>query len=114
MGFVREFTGALLCLALATSSAAGEFSFAALGDTPYSGDEEARFPALIAEMNREALAFVIHVGDFKAAITVCSDALYLQRREWFQLSRHPFVFVPGDNEWTDCRRSLGAGYDPLE
>jgi hypothetical protein len=25
--------------------------------------------------------------------------------------RHPFIYVPGDNEWTDCHRSGG---DPLE
>ena len=36
-------------------------------------------------MNREALAFVVHVGDFKAAVAPCSDELFLQRREWFEL-----------------------------
>ena len=98
----------------ATSAAAAEFTFAAFGDTPYTQEEEGRFPALIAEMNREELAFVVHVGDFKAAWTRCTDELYAQRREWFDLSRHPFIFVPGDNEWTDCRRFSGGGYDPLE
>jgi hypothetical protein len=28
-------------------------------------------------------------------------------------SHTPFVFVPGDNDWTDCHRRAGA-YDPLE
>ena len=37
---------------------AAEFTFAAFGDTPYNADEEARFSAMIAEMNREPLAFV--------------------------------------------------------
>src|SRR5262245_35828317 len=114
MGFGRKFSGAILCLALAAGSAAAEFSFGAFGDTPYSADDEARFPGLIAEMNRESLALVVHVGDFKSAIAPCSDALYLQRREWFQLSHHPLVYLPGDNEWTDCRRTLGSGYDPVE
>jgi hypothetical protein len=40
------------------------FVFAALGDTPYSPDEEARFVWLLAELNRAGLAFVVHVGDF--------------------------------------------------
>lgn len=104
---------ALLLLPCA-SGAAASFTFGAFGDTPYSADEESRFIGLIAELNREPLAFVVHVGDFKSAIASCSDELFLERRAWFDLSRHPFVFVPGDNEWTDCRRTFGGGYDPLE
>ena len=103
-----------LCTAFACNLAAAEFTFAAFGDTPYTREEEARFPDLIAEMNREDLAFVVHVGDFKAAWMRCDDELFLQRREWFELSRHPFIFVPGDNEWTDCRRWSAGGFDPLE
>lgn len=103
-----------LCAASACNLAAAEFTFAALGDTPYTRDEEERFPDLISEMNREDLAFVAHVGDFKAANARCTDELFLQRREWFELSRHPFVYVPGDNEWTDCRRFAAGRYEPLE
>ncbi len=110
----RGFSVFALSAALISGGAAAEFVFAAFGDTPYTREEEARFPDLIAEMNREGLAFVVHVGDFKAARTRCSDELFLQRREWFDLFRHPFVFVPGDNEWTDCRRWSAGGYDPLE
>ena len=110
----RLIGGAALWLALCGGVGAADFTFAAFGDTPYTHDEEARFPDLIAEMNREPLAFVVHVGDFKAARARCSDELYLQRREWFGISRHPFVFVPGDNEWTDCKRFFAGGYDPLE
>lgn len=106
--------GLTLCLALAGDLPAAEFVFAALGDTPYSREEEARFPDLIAEMNREPLEFVVHVGDFKDARTRCDDALFLQRREWFDYSRHPFIYVPGDNEWTDCRRFAAGRYDPVE
>lgn len=91
-----------------------EYSFAALGDTPYNTEEEQQFIAMLAELNRSALAFAVHVGDFKSATAVCSDELYLQRRDWFRLSHHPFIYVPGDNEWTDCWRPFGAGRDPLE
>jgi hypothetical protein len=94
--------------------AAADFTFAAFGDTPYSAEEEERFPALVAEMNREPLAFAVHIGDFKAAWQPCSDELYRQRREWFDLFHHPFVFIPGDNEWTDCRQRRAGGYDPVE
>jgi hypothetical protein len=105
---------AALWLALSGGTGAADFTFAAFGDTPYTRDEEERFPGLIAEMNREDLAFVVHIGDFKSAWTVCTDELFRQRREWFDVFRHPFVFVPGDNEWTDCRRIAGGRYDPLE
>ncbi len=110
----RLSAAAALSFALCGSAAAAEFTFAAFGDTPYSRDEEARFPDLIAELNRQQLAFVVHVGDFKAASTRCSDEVFLQRRDWFGYFHHPLVFVPGDNEWTDCRRRFSGGYDPLE
>ena len=93
---------------------AAGFTFAALGDAPYYDHEEQPFIEMFAEMNREPLAFAVHVGDFKSGHSVCSDALYQQRRKWFELSRHPFVFVPGDNDWTDCWRRFAGGYDPIE
>jgi hypothetical protein len=99
---------------LAGTALAADFTFAALGDAPYYDHEEQPFVATIAEMNREPLAFAVHVGDFKSGHSECSDALYRQRREWFDLSHHPFVFVPGDNEWTDCWRRLSGRYEPTE
>ena len=106
--------GFVLCAAFAGDPSAADFTFAALGDMPYSQDEEARFPSLIAEMGRENLAFVVHVGDFKRATETCSDEIFLERRGWFEASPHPFIYVPGDNEWTDCRRPFGAARDPYE
>ncbi len=96
------------------TASASDFVFAALGDTPYTRDEESRFIAMIARLNREQLAFVVHVGDLKSGSSPCSDALFLQRKAWFALSHHPFVFVPGDNDWTDCHRISAGGYAPLE
>ena len=90
------------------------FVFAALGDTPYAPDEEARFLWLLADINRANPAFVVHVGDFKSGWSECSDDLYRQRLEWLEYSRHPFVFVPGDNDWTDCWRGPAGGYRPTE
>jgi hypothetical protein len=107
-------SGAALALALCGGVRAADFTVAAFGDTPYSADEEKSFTLLIAEMNREKLAFVVHIGDFKASWQPCSDELFKQRRDWFDLFHHPFVFVPGDNEWTDCSRLMAGRYDPLE
>ena len=112
--FRAAIAGLVLCAALAGNLAAAEFTFGALGDTPYTRFEEALFPGLLAGISNEELAFVVHVGDFKSASAPCSDALFRQRREWFDLVRHPFVFVPGDNEWTDCVGFQAGGHDPLE
>jgi len=101
-------------LACCLPASAAQFSFAVLGDTPYNAWEEVQIVSMIGEMNREALAFSMHLGDFKLAQTECSDEVFLQRREWFDLSHHAFIYLPGDNEWYDCRRALGASHDPLE
>lgn len=93
---------------------AAQIAFGAFGDIPYNRDEEPALPAIIAEMNREKLAFAIHVGDFKDARSECSDQLFRERRETFGLSHHPFFYTPGDNEWVDCRRARWAPHDPLE
>ena len=103
----------LALLAFLTSAFAAQFSFAAFGDTPYNAAEELLIPGMMAEMDRETLAFTIHVGDFKNPRSECSDALYRQRRDLFAQSRHPFVFIPGDNDWLDCGRARRAR-DPLE
>ena len=109
----------LPCLALAGCAAGppapGGFHFAITGDTPYNAREERAFVAMLERMDREPLAFVIHVGDIKGGGSPpCTDALYRARREQFDRSAHPFIYTPGDNEWTDCRRPSNGAMDPLE
>lgn len=104
---------ALLLCAASHAIAAG-FTFAAFGDAPYTAAEEAQFTRIIAAMNREPLAFVIHAGDFKSGWAPCTDALYVQRRDGFAQSQHPLIIVPGDNDWTDCWRPSSAPSDPVE
>ena len=111
---VRLIGGVALWAALHGSVVAADFTFGALGDTPYTWFEEAHFPGLLDGISNEDLAFVVHVGDFKSASAPCSDKLFRQRRGWFDLVRHPFVFVPGDNEWRDCHGFQAGGHDPLE
>ena len=104
----------LLSLGSCLPVSAAQFSFAVFGDMPYNAWEEVQIVSMIGEMNREPLAFSMHVGDFKLARAECSDEVFLQRREWFGLSHHAFVYMPGDNDWYDCGRALGAPRDPLE
>lgn len=84
-----------------------------MGDTPYSAAEERRFEAMIARLDAEPLAFLIHVGDMKGG-GPCTDELYLRRRAQFDRSAHPFFYTPGDNEWTDCRSMPSGPRDPIE
>ena len=91
------------------------FAFGILGDAPYSANETVRFLELIHYVNVEPLAFVVHVGDMKAGShSPCTDALYEERRAQFGRFKAPFHFVPGDNDWVDCRRPTNGSMDPLE
>lgn len=90
------------------------FDFALIGDTPYDAKQVTNlFPNLMRELNAADLAFVAHVGDIKAGDTPCTDDLFEARLADFQRSRHPFIYLFGDNEWTDCAR-LTNGFDPEE
>ena len=103
------------CAGVPPPLAPGAYAFGVMGDTPYSDTQEPHFVAMIARMNAQPLAFVIHVGDIKAGShSPCSDELYARRRAQFDASTHPLVYTPGDNEWTDCRRASNGHGDPLE
>ena len=98
------------CAALGPA-ATDEFAFGVLGDTPYSQSEITAIDGFIARMNAHPLAFVVHVGDIgtSAKTQGCSDTWLEARRAQFARLRHPFVLLPGDNEWTDCAKH---GMDP--
>ncbi|MDP2823714.1 MAG: hypothetical protein Q8O52_13700 [Sulfuritalea sp.] len=88
--------------------------FGLFGDTPYNHWERENLPDLIAEMDRESLAFVVHDGDIKNGSSVCSDEVLQNILAVFKKSATPLVYVPGDNEWTDCHRKSNGSYDPVE
>lgn len=123
LAIATAFTGGLV--AAAAQASAQSFQFAAIGDTGYSKKSEAEFDRMIAAMNREPLAFVVHVGDFEAdprpymrspaTITEpCTDDSFKSVLAQFQSSSHPFVLTPGDNDWTDCHILNTRKVDPLE
>ncbi len=90
------------------------FTFALMGDVPYYDGEVLDVERMLGEISSENVSFVVHVGDFKSGSSPCTDALYVQRRQMFNQSAHPFVYVPGDNDWTDCHRQKAGGYDTRE
>ncbi|MCM8596161.1 metallophosphoesterase family protein [Accumulibacter sp.] len=93
---------------------AGIWRFAAIGDTPYSHHERRELPGMLEEIADENVDLVVHAGDFKDSRGECSDEIFVDRRELFDASRVPFFYVPGDNEWTDCRQLAAGHFDPLE
>jgi hypothetical protein len=112
---MRRLAAALLLAWLAAGCATrpthpDAFSFGVMGDVPYTELEERLFAEMLARIDAEPLAFVVHVGDFKGG-GPCSDELYARRKSQFDRSAHPFILTPGDNEWVDCR---DKGHDPLE
>ena len=96
----------LLLTACARAVSPVQGAFGVLGDTPYSAAEIARLDRLIGEMNAQPLAFVVHVGDIGSSRTACSDQWLHDRKAQFARIRHPFVLIPGDNEWSNCKNPL--------
>ena len=93
-----------------------EISFGLFGDLAYVPAREPQMQAVLDEMSRTPLAFVVHVGDLGSPRTgSCTDALWQRRLAQFRASANPLIYTPGDNEWTDCHDAQGVpGADPLE
>lgn len=110
--FLTTALAGLLIGALSAPAFAARFHFALIGDQQYNAFQETQFSNLINDINAEnEILFVVHDGDFKSGSSPCTDALFESRRDQFNTFKKPFVFLFGDNEWTDCHRSGG---DPLE
>jgi hypothetical protein len=103
-----------LGLLLASGLHAETWRFAVIGDVPYNSYEERQLPLMLDDIAAEHPQFIVHAGDFKSSSKPCSDALFRDRRTLFDASQVPLIYVPGDNEWTDCRRLAAGGFDPLE
>ena len=112
---LRALAGAALAVAGAIAAPAVAGSFALIGDMPYGDTEIGPTRQIIEEIGRDdSIAFVVHDGDIKSGSEECDDARLIARRTDFDYSRHPFILVPGDNEWTDCHRPNNGRYDPEE
>jgi hypothetical protein len=82
------------------------------GDLPYSDEQAAVLPNLIADMNSQDLAFTAHDGDLRqgsGSPNCAGNGIYTRAVTYFGSLHAPAVFTPGDNDWTDCdRKSLGV------
>jgi hypothetical protein len=127
---LKAFTATLLafsqisCTSLGTSdntaasqSAAANqvYSFGLWGDMPYARNGDVpRMAALLENINQSNIAFSMYDGDIKDGSSKCSDDVYTDALKMFGTLTKPVVYVPGDNEWTDCHRLNNGGYDNLE
>jgi hypothetical protein len=86
-----------------------------VGDSGYLPDQLPVFDAMVAQMNSQSLAFVVHDGDFKDPKSACTDAKFDTARTAFNKSTAPFVYTPGDNEWMNCADpAVSAPMDQVE
>lgn len=102
-------------------------TIAVFGDWPYSTTLLNNAPLLINSVNNDPdVSLVIHVGDIHSGSMPCTGAglnpiPVTAVPGWnqgifnlFQQFKDPFIYTPGDNEWTDCHKSKeGASGAPL-
>ncbi|GLY78004.1 hypothetical protein [Actinoallomurus iriomotensis] len=121
--------GAVLVLGGASAAGAGspsagsashvgrgdDYEIALIGDMPYGDSGRTRFPRVINEINADrSISFTVFDGDIKNGSERCDQGQYDLAAKNFDSFQRPVIYVPGDNEWTDCDRASNGGYDPSE
>ena len=91
------------------------FAFALIGDMPYNESQVPVVEGLLAAIDADPqVQFALHVGDIKGGGERCDDALLEARHRQIAQLRKPWLYTPGDNEWTDCHRPSNGRYRPTE
>jgi hypothetical protein len=111
---VRRLAAALLAAASLAAHPADRFSFAVLGDTPYFPHEAFALAQILAGLDSAGVAFAVHVGDIKHGSAPCTDDALAGRKAMLDAAQVPIVYVPGDNDWTDCHREAAGRFEPVE
>lgn len=114
MNRLSSLAAALLLAASVAAQAKPILTFGLFGDTPYTDYERSQLPLILNDMGEANVAFAIHDGDIKNGHSRCDDNLYQDILGAFQNSPVPLVYVPGDNEWTDCQRPACGSFDQVE
>jgi hypothetical protein len=98
-----------------TAECEQEYSFAILGDYPYTDAQLEELPQVATQVNADPeVSMVVHLGDIKSH-GECSTSYYQNIKNWFHSFQDPLVYTFGDNEWTECYRpDEGRRYQPLE
>lgn len=95
-----------------TPNPPGTFTFAVMGDAPYYAWEELQYRLVLQTLDANDLSWVIDVGDI--FWRPCTDERYRQTLNEFNGLRHPVIYTPGDNEWTDCWEPGSGGFLPQD
>ena len=69
---------------------------------------------LLADMNARTSPFRSTTATSRTAARNAPTTSTPGDRQMFNAFKAPVVYVPGDNEWTDCHRINNGGYDNLE
>lgn len=102
-------------LGLNSAHAETKFTFGLWGDMPYAkAKDQDKMPSIIDSINASDIAFSIYDGDIKDGSSKCTDDVYADAMKMFNSLKMPTLYIPGDNEWTDCHRTNNGGYDQLE
>lgn len=99
-----------------------KYTIALFGDMPYNALGKQQYPNLLADINNADVEFSVFDGDLKAGGDgPCTDEnLYIPALNYFNSLKQPVIFLPGDNDWTDCWGRYGAAStapgadDPIE
>jgi PKD repeat protein len=88
-------------------------TFGVIGDIPYGATQLSLFPGRIDQINADPqVSLLAHVGDIGAPPN-CTTTYYQTIKAQFDRVADPFVYTPGDNEWTDCSGATSGAGDPL-
>jgi hypothetical protein len=82
---------------------------------PYKkAGDDTKLPAVLQSINQSDIVFSLYDGDIKDGSSKCTDQVYTDALKMFGSMSKPVVYIPGDNEWTDCHRTNNGGYNALE
>jgi hypothetical protein len=95
------------------------YTIGLFGDMPYGALGRSQYPNLLADINHSHVAFSIFDGDLQAGGDgPCNDSLYTTALANFNTLQRPLIWLPGDNDWTDCWGRYGTAqapyHDPIE
>lgn len=95
------------------------YTIGLFGDMPYGALGRTQYPNLLADVNHSQIAFSIFDGDLQAGGDgPCNDNLYTTALANFNMLEGPLIWLPGDNDWTDCWGRYGTAqapyHDPIE
>ena len=77
-------------------------SFYAMGDTPYTLEDQILLVAQLKNLSTNNTLFAVHLGDIKTGKSKCEESIYYRVAEYLKTSPLPMFMLVGDNEWNDC------------